>query len=41
MKPFNPRPEFTSQHISIDVRDGDAMKAWRKMKKKLANARTL
>lgn len=41
MKPFKPRNEFTSQHISIDVRDGDAMKAWRKMKKKLANARIL
>ena len=38
-KPF--KPEHTSQHISIDVRDGDAMKAWRKMKKKLANARIL
>ena len=35
------KPEHTSQHISIDVRDGDAMKAWRKMKKKLANARIL
>ena len=41
VKPFKPRNEFTSQHISIDVRDGDAMKAWRKMKKKLANARIL
>ena len=41
MKQFKPRNEFTSQHISIDVRDGDAMKAWRKMKKKLANARIL
>ena len=41
MKPHTPRAEFTSQHISIDVRDGDAMKAWRKMKKKLANARNL
>lgn len=41
MKPFNPRQEFTTQHISVDVRDGDAMKAWRKMKKKLANARIL
>ena len=41
IKPFKPRAEFTSQHISIDVHDGDAMKAWRKMKKKLANARIL
>ena len=41
IKPFKPRAEFTSQHISIDVRDGDAMKAWRKMKKKLMNARIL
>ena len=41
MKPFKPRSEFTTQHISVDVRDGDAMKAWRKMKKKLANARIL
>ena len=41
MKPFKPRAEFTSQHISIDVRYGDAKKAWRKMKKKLANARIL
>ena len=41
IKPFKPRAEFTTQHISIDVRDGDAMKAWRKMKKKLANARIL
>ena len=41
MKPFRPRPEFTTQHISIDVKGDDVMKAWRKMKKKLMNARIL
>ena len=41
MKPFRPRPEFATQHISIDVKGDDVMKAWRKMKKKLTNARIL
>jgi len=36
-KPFR---EHTSRHIEVEVK-GDAMKAWRKMKKKLMNARTL
>ena len=41
MKPFRPRSEFTTQHISVDVKGDDVMKAWRKMKKKLTNARIL
>ena len=41
MKPFRPRPEFATQHISIDEKGDDVMKAWRKMKKKLTNARIL
>ncbi len=38
-KKFRPK-EFSTQHIEIAVK-GDVMKAWRKMKKKLANARIL
>jgi ribosomal protein S21 len=38
-KKFRPK-EFSSQHIEIAVK-GDVMKAWRKMKKKLMNARVL
>ena len=38
-KKFRPK-EFNTQHIEIAVK-GDVMKAWRKMKKKLMNARVL
>tara|TARA_Y100000592_G_scaffold71850_1_gene111788 strand:- start:96 stop:341 length:246 start_codon:yes stop_codon:yes gene_type:complete len=38
-KKFRPK-EFSTQHIEIAVK-GDVMKAWRKMKKKLMNARVL
>ena len=38
-KKFWPK-EFSTQHIEIAVK-GDVMKAWRKMKKKLMNARVL
>ena len=38
-KKFRPK-EFSTQHIEIPVK-GDVMKAWRKMKKKLMNARVL
>ena len=41
MKPFKPRSEFKSQQISVDAKGDDVMRAWRKMKKKLANARIL
>ena len=41
IKIFKPRAEFTTQHISIDVKGDDVMKAWRKMKKKLMTAGTL
>ena len=38
-KKFRPKA-FNTQHIEIAVK-GDVMKAWRKMKKKLMNARVL
>ena len=41
MKPFKPRSEFKQMNISVDAKGDDVMKAWRKMKKKLANARIL
>ena len=41
MKPFKPRSEVKQMNISVDAKGDDVMKAWRKMKKKLANARIL
>lgn len=38
-KPLRDKP--ASRHIEIEVRGDDVMKAWRKMKKKLANAKIL
>jgi len=41
MNRFKPREYFATQHIEVAVKGDDVMKAWRKMKKKLLNARTL
>ena len=41
MNRLKPKEFKTSQHIQIEVRDNDVMRAWRKMKKKLMNARVL
>ena len=41
MKPFKHKEFKTSNSIEVEVRGDDVMKAWRKMKKKLTNARIL
>lgn len=41
MNPKISKEWTTTNHISVDVRGDDVMKAWRKMKKKLMNARIL
>ena len=41
MNRYKPKEFKTSQHIQIEVRDNDVMRAWRKMKKQLMNAREL
>ncbi len=41
---IRPRPyreKVISQHIEVEVKGDDVMKAWRKLKKKLTNARVL
>ena len=38
-KPY--REKVISQHIEVEVKGDDVMKAWRKLKKKLTNARVL
>jgi small subunit ribosomal protein S21 len=40
MKPFRKEKQI-SRHIEVEVRGDDVMKAWRKLKKKLTNARIL
>lgn len=41
-QPRRPRPEKTiSQHLEVEVRGDDVMKAWRKLKKKLMKERVL
>ena len=35
------REKIISQHIEVEVKNDDVMKAWRKLKKKLTNARIL
>ena len=41
MNRFKSKEFKTSQSIDIEVRENDVMRAWRKMKKKLMNARIL
>ena len=41
MNRFKSKEFKTSQSIDIEVSDNDVMRAWRKMKKKLMNARIL
>lgn len=40
-KPNNRFEQHTHRHLSVDVKGDDVMKAWRKLKKKLANAKIL